>query len=105
MRSIVTIICIAVLTFLVLSPSWAFATPAKTEPEGGYQEVSYNVPVYVNDWTGEYTTDFETYYNASQVEVFGQNVFMTKQNFILTTSVFGAILGGIICFVLFKAVL
>jgi len=87
------------IIILAVLPAWSLVdyTPGEA--------MAAQVPVFVNDWTGEYTTDFETYYNASQIEVFGTNVFMTKQNFILVTSIFGAMLGGIILYVLFKAVL
>ncbi len=79
-------------------------TPAMSGGDVG----AYQIPVYVNDWTGEYTTDFETYYNGSQIQLFGEDgpsVFMTKQNFILVSSVFGAFLAAVILFALFKAVL
>jgi len=91
--SLLMIIILAVL------PAWSLVdyTP------GG--AMAAQVPVFVNDWTGEYTTDFETYYNASQVEVFGQSVFISKRNFILVSSVFGALFAGILVFVLFKAIL
>lgn len=75
------------------------------EPEGG---VIYTKPYYVNDWTGEYTTDFETYKEGSMVTLWGSGgpqVFITKKDFMMSTAVFGALLSGVLLFVLFKAVL
>jgi hypothetical protein len=78
--------------------------PEEPEQPGGSNTYILKT-LYVNDWTGEYTTNFLDYQKASQVEVFGQSVFISKKDFILVSSFFWAMLGGIILFVLFKAVL
>lgn len=64
-------------------------------------------PVFVSDWTGVYTTDFETYRSQSLVYPWGSDgpaVFISKKDFITMTGFFGAILAGIITWVLFRAV-
>lgn len=68
----------------------------------------YTVPVFVNDWTGEYTTDFETYKANSQIRLFGENgplVFISKKEFTVLTGLFGALMGAVLMWALFKAVL
>jgi len=77
-------------------------------PSAAHAETQYQVPVFVSDWTGEYTTSFETYRSQSLVYPWGSEgpaVFISKKDFITMTGFFGAILAGIITWALYRAVL
>lgn len=91
-----------IMAVLTLSTSIMAEPP---EPEVWGTNGVYIIPTWTSDWNGVTYDNYEAYCENSKVVVFGQDVVISKRDFMLQVGIFGAALGAIICFVLFRAVL
>ena len=84
------------------SPTWNDEDP---DPDPDPEPVTTNGLIYPNDWDEKVYTNYQDYLAHSQVEVFGQRIHMSKKDLTVVSGFFGAIVAGVLMFVLFRAIL
>jgi len=60
---------------------------------------------YFNDWAYTYNTTFESCIEASTIEVFGDPVLITRQDFTFLSGGFGVLLSILVVWAWLKAIL